>query len=699
MFLNSPPRSALRPSATALLALSSLLLGACGNDLADGDFGGVDLLPFFHDSESNSPPVSYKKTKGFLDGRAVEFFDFGWSASLKDTPDEDRRKLLGLEPGDRIPKVAPVNPMYFFFDNKGNPMFSAPVREKKTGAFFMRGGPNVKDPNPSAKAVKNVAYLVRERDALNDPLRNTADYQRPIIDVILDRGKDEALQEYSGLWEFVQVTAPAGYQPDDIKSWATLEKGVIANDFKLKFSSVSPSGDTELLAINCPIVDSRSLVQPNISVYDAQETQVPQPRVELWYRRKRIDCFLVNGWETLGRTKLSATGESTYELFKASEEKSRIGVLDADVAVLGTGLAQKRRLVSPLSQMYIPRLSARDENFYVDENFVTTGALPRRQKSDLPGYRPVRWLWNIAVSEDGYPFSGDTLKEGRMTDVRTIDDSKLSPREGITRNFPLTSAVLDCTGATPDQDPCSKLGLACGPPLSDRTRRCELPVVRYGETCGPSIANCRANTDKDDLVEKWFVVDGTGSRAALMEAGVSPDWLDEQERLIALGTMTKRIIDRGDAVYSCLADPVSEIGSCYLSCDGSKANAYQNSFTEPEKIRLIDGNEIEVKWPLDSRCGGRLMPGFRCLPVTDASTDGGGQYCLRDCTPGSGDTVGRAVCGRPTPGYFSDATVGKDISKNTSCLSVNKMNADDPTIIDTTFSACVLDQAFSPFAP
>ncbi|MDX2019321.1 MAG: hypothetical protein SF187_03705 [Deltaproteobacteria bacterium] len=684
-----------------LASLLPLLATACGNDLADGDFGGVDLQPFFYDStaEKPRPPVSYGLKRGFLDGAEVSYFEFGWSAARRDTPDDDRRTLLGLGPTDKIPKVAPVNPMYFFFDSKGNPMFAAPIREKKTGNFVLPGGLDLRNPNPAEKALKDVAYAVRSRDPLTDPLRGTADYQRPIIDVIYDRFEDEPLEDYSGLWEFVKVIAPSGYQPDQIKSWRTLEKGVESGDFKLVTSAISDK--TELLAINCPIVDSRSLVLPNLSIYSPDDTRIPQPRMELWYRRKRVDCFLVNGWETLGKTEPSADGNDKYVLYKASEDDQRIGVLDTDLSVLGEGSARKRQVVAPLGQVFIPRLTARAENFFVDNNFVTTGSLPRRKKDDPTGYRPVRWWWNLSVSDFGEGFSDGTLKDSGMTDVRKIDDSKLSPRESVTINLPLTSKRIPCDGATVGNDLCEKFGLVCGLLTGSQIRFCETKTVRYGETCAPTIATCRGIVEsgevagsKADVVEKWFV-NGTGTPAELTAAGVAQEWIDAQTDLVR---QSRRIVTRGNApVYSCLAEAVSQVGSCYLSCNGANANLLQNAPPVKEMVQLDDGRTVEINLELDSRCGGTLMPGFRCLPIRDATTDKGGAWCLRDCNPGSGADYNKGLCQRSTPAYLSDQQIGIDIAKNTSCQSINLADPADTTQVETTFGACIRDQAFAPF--
>lgn len=690
-----------------MAALLPVIATACGSDLSDNDFGGVDLKPFFGDTSSKAPPLTYSTVghAGFFDGVDVKYLDFGWSTTIKDTPDDDRRTLLGLGPTDKIPKVAPVNPMYFFFDKQGNPMFAPPMKEKKTGHFVMPGGSAVRNVNPNDDAPKDLAYPVRTRNLLKDPFRNTADYQRPIVDVIFDREKESALQRYSGLWEFVKVTAPSGYQPDQIKSWATLEEGVKDGSFVLTNSKLDPTKEkTELLAINCPLIDSRSIVLPTVSAFRSDQPRIPQPRIELWYRRKRIDCFLVNGWESLGKTTPGANGDDSYTLYKSNEDKLRIGVLDTDVIVLGEGVSQKRQIVSPVGQLFIPRISARSQYFYAGDSFLTTGSLPRRNKADPPGYRPVRWLWNIDVTDFGDEFNPKKFLDAKMTNVRNIDDAKLSPREGLTVNFPLVSQKLKCKGATEGNDPCTSLGMVCGGLQDGVGDECESRKVRYGEICAPTVAQCRdtihvstASVPKGDAIEDWFFkgsVPPKGEALDTFNATVPKEWRDIREpyRLANRG-----IVERGDDLYSCLSQPVTEQGHCYLSCNGGKTNRLQGT-TFPTTIKLDTGEEVKIQLPLDSRCGGNFMPGFRCLPVTNQTNESGGSRCLRDCNSAAGVSLTKAICQIPTLGYFSDEQAGLDIANKTTCQSVNVVDSNDPTKVTSTYSACIRDPSFAPFS-
>ncbi len=703
MSLNLPSR----PFRYLVLALIPLVAGACGDELVDADFGGVDLAPFFFDSgptltTGGGPPKTVEVQEGWLDGVATFYYDFGWSAASKDFADPETRARLGLGERARIPKLALVNPMYFFFDSRGNPMFTPPQYETKTGYFFMVGGKDLRALNPDSNASRSVAYPIRERSLLTDPNRNVADYQRPIIDVVYDRERPELLQKYSGLWEVVKVIAPAGYTPDAIKGWDTLEKGWNrgSGEFKLE--------PTEAV-INCPLVDSRTLVIPSIAAFEEGQLRDPQPRIELWYRQKRVFCFMVNGWPALGRTQEGADGVDKYILYKASEDSARFSVMDTDVFRAGReGTAAERRdVVAPLGTLYMPTITSRQHQNFIAGNTVTTGSLPKRNKNDLPGYRPIRWWWNIQISEMGRDFFDNRYFKAAGTglnDIRGVDSSRLSPRYGgrnnnevYILNFPVVAQTVKCPNTTSaEDDTCRKIGQVCATLQGETNQNCVVRQVRYAEFCAPTVAECRQKPQQatpsapKDTIEQWFRVGGQLGESA---DAVPQEWQMAQTDARKNG---KEIIIWGSGMYSCLEEGVSRLGHCYLACNGDTANSLQGKVWPPEgeealKLNLKSGRQIEKRFALDSRCGGALMPGYRCLPVTDVPTDRGGSICLRDCQTGEGEDVTDAVCQVPTPTYFSDSLVGKDASEDTRCL---------PTVIpgqSLSFTACRKNEAFAPY--
>ncbi|MCG5053552.1 MAG: hypothetical protein KA712_11380 [Myxococcales bacterium] len=703
--MSGSPSLPSKVHSTAVAALSVLLIAGCGEDLVDGDFGGVDLQAFFQDA---GEIPTYQAREAFLDGAPVQLYDFGWAAAARDTPDEETRSRLSLDEDVRVPKVAPVNPMYFFFDSRGNPMFSAPILEAKTGYYTMPGGKGVRDPNPSADAPRDLAYPVRKRNLLIDPNRNVPDYQRPIVNVIFDRNEALLQQDYSGLWEVVTVIAPSGYEPDAIKSWETLEKGWDREqgDFKLKQTGH---------VINCPLVDSRSLVIPTIDAYDTSQRRNPQPLVELWYRRKRVDCYLVNGWPSLGRTTPGAEGKDTYELYKTTldpdgVDDERLTVLDTDQFTLGEGTAARRQVVAPIGQIFIPRLRARSESFYLDY-FITAGAKPRRTKGDPLGYRPIRWWWNIDVTDFGQEVTDGFIESAGFRNISKVDDSRLSPRteprEGVVMNLPLTGARIGCSEATPDNDPCQSLGLVCSRLQGIRTDpACEPKRVRWGAYCAPTVASCQTVVAEDrpdapdvpgDRVEQWFVLNR--GRAGV-EGIVDPAWLAKRQELQSNGARLVEVSN--ERLYGCLGDPVSGIGGCYLTCNSRLANLRQAETVKVTiEVENAEGRKtpVEIDMPLDSRCGAELMPGFRCMPVRNEFAESGGEYCLRDCNVSEGAAFSKARCQYATPAYFSDDFTGKDAAADSTCQTIAIPDGQDSDGKDKTyqFDACRKDPAFYPF--
>jgi len=717
-------RPVSRLMATSLALSASLLAVGCGDELSDTDFGGVDLIEFFGDAAGGDPPASYKPQGGWLDGERVRYYDFGRVAVREGFADVDLQQELDIQPDETIPKSAPVNPMYFFFDSDNNPLFSAPVREARTGRFFMPGGLDVRNPNPTSDASRSVAYPVRARDLLEDRNRGVADYQRPIVDVILDR-EDAPIRNYSGIWEVVLVKAPSGYQPDAIKSWDTLNKGWDLGN-----------GSFELVQtgklINCPLVDSRSVIVPNVSAYDLEDLRSPQPRIELWFRQKRVDCFLVNGWESIGVTVADDDGEGqdSYQLFPFNDLESRVAVMDIETETFGEGTAQRSRAVAPIGRLYLPKVEALDLDAFISTQHVTQGALPRRSKSDPPGYRPIRWWWNIEVLDisaigagfEEKAFLGENADVPALNDIRGIDDSLLAPRRGdggsFVRNFPITAKPLDClefadafeaqdSELTVEDDPCRRFGLICSALQQGNDAICEEPKVNYGDYCAPTISQCWDRTNKPtkrnkgDIVDFWFFQPKhqllfalEGVRDRFRDAEIPEDVLEEREVLEERGVTW---VDFNETqLYECQGDNFVDtgIGHCYLSCRGGFANLLQGQ-TQTETV-TVDGQDTTIELPLDSRCGGGRMPGFQCVPIFDPTDESGGSFCMRTCDSTQPLGLSAATCQRPTPMWLSENKGGPggfDLGKDTVCTPIRADASNDSLVF---FDACTYDLAFEP---
>ena len=508
-----------------VFAASLLSLVGCGEDeLSDDFYGPIDLAPYFYDGSTAAAPDrglprEIKPSRGWYNGVRVDFYDFGLVSHRR------RRNAGGTTLAE--PDIAFVNPMYFFFDAQGRPMFSKPVFEHRTGVFHMRGGENTLNPNPAdppadenrRKGYYALAYSARARATLLDAERSSDDYQRPIVDILNGNAN------YTGLWEIIEVTATdTGYKPDSIKSLATLQAGIDSGKFK--------TWRTQKV-INCPVVDDRTFVTPSPMAVrmrpdptrpDVRPFYVPQPRVEIWYRTKLGSCYLANGWETIGETKVEGNREAdprepnNLTLFKARTELNRrIDTFDVIRYAVGEGANQVLSVVVPAGKIYTPKVTIStlnpsqnnyDLRYFGDD---ITPAIPRHFDSDPPGYSPITWLWDVTVPQDP-PYASGSFKG-----LSDIDPQLAKARDQVnnnspvwTRNYPVVGVATPCT----KNDDCAAFGRQCnvlpdldvatsdpapGKNIADLTiereggPRCDVPAVGYGQYCAPGIARCESH--------------------------------------------------------------------------------------------------------------------------------------------------------------------------------------------------------------
>jgi hypothetical protein len=507
-----------------VFAASLLALVGCGDDeLSDDFYGPIDLAPYFFDGSTAAAPDrglprEIRPARGWFNGLRVEFYDFGLVAHRR------KRNAAGTTLAE--PDIAFVNPMYFFFDGRGNPMFSKPIFEWRTGLFHMRGGENALDPNPAAppsdpnrrKGYYDLAYSARARATIQDAARNSDDYQRPIVD-ILNGGAN-----YTGLWEIIEVTAPDGYKPDAIKSKATLDAGIAAGTFKTNRTQK---------VINCPVVDDRTFVTPSPMVVrmrpdparpEVRPFYVPQPRVEIWYRTKLGSCYLANGWETLGETKVENNREldprepANVSLFPAKTDPNRrIDTFDVIRYAVGEGSNQVLSVVVPAGKIFVPKVTIStlnpsqnnyDLRYFGDD---ITPAIPRHFDSDPPGYSPITWLWDVTVPQDPPYVSGSFKGLGDVDPLASKARDFVNNNSPVwTRNYPVVGVATPCKG---NQD-CAAFDRQCnmlpdldlattepapGKNIADVTiereggPRCDIPAVGYGQYCAPGIARCESH--------------------------------------------------------------------------------------------------------------------------------------------------------------------------------------------------------------
>lgn len=554
-------RVALGPArhAAPLGLLTFTLLGglACDEEFADTAFGALELETVFPGGTPRNPtaglPDSIDPQGGFERGARAEYYDFGPVTTQVST-----------ETG--APTAARVYPMYFFFTPEGHPLLGPALRERRDGTDHIRGGHEVRDPNPkdfcngpdgapipgvdpvACRALNDAAkrrpYAIRYREVVVDPLRQSSDFQRPIVDKTpADQG---GLAPYTGLWEIVEVTVPSGYRPDAIKHKKTLDRAIASGRFRAR-----PTGKV----INCPIVDERTATPPGVTARDGFH-----PRIELWYRRKLTFCFLANGWPTLG----TPDGRP----YPANSDAQRLDTFDVSRSTVGSGKTQQSVLLVPVGRAYEPSVLTSDNQNRFNRtrvaNQIVASGRPRRTPADPPGYTPIRWMWDVLI-------------EGTFVPDSFQDESQISAFQAVPRrphNLPTRGIAVPCSypkvprlgepfpeqcgivrnrpqGGTfvdPGGDPaCEALGLAC----NKNTCFCDNPPVGYGQRCGLSLARC-----------------------------------DEQEHPLSRQGFT------------CFP---RRLGFCYLACDPTDRNrlAPQNLGREPPEF-------------VDSRCGGR--PGYVCFP-------------------------------------------------------------------------------------
>ncbi len=550
--------------------VSGIALAGCADDFSDEAFGVLDLAPLYEENAfvagKADPgvdlPPQIDPQAGFVDGQeagaAAEYYDFGIVPFM-------------VDPKTLTPVAVRVAPMYFFFTPDGLPLFSRPVREKRDHVDSMPGGKDTRNPNPedrcasgaettqACKDYKKTPYPGRFRPPLVDPDRRSADHQRPIVDVTPADLSGTRVQ-YTGLWQIVEVTVPRGYDPDAIKHAGTLEQAVNSGKFKRRKTDK---------VINCPLLDERTYVSSGVS-----DNSIFRPRIELWYRRKLTFCYLAHGWETLGNV--------AGELYHAGQDASRIDTFDVSRIALGDGPGASTQLVVPVRRAYSPAIYTEDPNFgtpritRLSDNIVTA-AVPRHYSNDPPGYTPMKWMFDFKVAENygdvssrlgkivtslmGFDFSnavaqrrsnGGVVLKNLVTRGALVKCVLPRIMKGPLNNSREVCGVqlFDAAGGETTIDSshdlaCNAVGLEC----NQETCTCDVPEVKYGQSCGPGIARCQAS--EYDL----------GNALACY-----PPWG----------------------------------GNCYKQCNRRLRNAHEME------------NEGKKPWEaLDSRCGD--VPGYRCF--------------------------------------------------------------------------------------
>jgi hypothetical protein len=447
------------------------------------------------------------------------------------------------------------------------------------------------------------------------------------------------------------------------------------------------------------VLDDRQYVVPTPLYYG-----IPHPRIEIWYRTKQGSCFLADGMLTLG----SVDANAEVTLYKANSDSKRLQTFDVISYTIGSGESARTTITAPVSKLFIPtaKVATLDSRGTVDVRYtgdnVGDGALPRQTPADAPGYRPIRWMWDLNVPQDP-PYVAATYKStAQMDPVQMVN--RLTANSPFTKNYPLIGVNQGCdmntgnlTVAVNGATTCGDLPHAPNVPLGCVTTqvinsvngalvnepggaRCDLPLARFGEFCAPAIAGCTGFDPKRNPMPP----------APMPAIPLTPD----EEAAKALNTTNAGSILGG---YTCQPN-TSQGGYCFLRCDvdgsaGSKtANTVDISYKGPDGQSKKDKADL----PYDARCGN--IPGYKCLNPA-GTIPNQLRVCLRQCDTGKPDTFNDEFCkfapdlfnadGTRAPVTINERVTGQNFQKGMTC-STRGLNGS---------AACQWDPAYDPRDP
>ncbi|HEY0711288.1 MAG TPA: hypothetical protein VGF45_01345 [Polyangia bacterium] len=485
---------------TMAVALASLAFVGCQEEeLVDDAYGVIDLHPLYTPlniftsnvaaERLGGVPAALTPSAGIVDGVSGDYYDFGLNVGAVTTP----QRIGSGTAMVNVPSYVRVYPMYFFFDSRGNPMFSTAVRDERTNRWFMNGGDPTLSPNQAGDADRGVPFSLRKKDLVRDGRRNSVAHQRPIIDFgpggfSGGTGSDRA--NYGGVWEVVEVRVSDDYKPDSIKSFKTLEEAIARGK-----ASLNATGKV----INCPLVDERTSVQRSTADFNE-----PVPMVQYWYRRKLGTCLLVNGWRTL------AKDGNPDDLIRLGDE--RLQTFDTDEIEMQSALQTTKQLTVPARRLIQPVILGRTA---LEANQVRPpidDLKPRKSDADPPGYSPIRYLLQWPFTQGALPVPPDTTPPpAPMIPTRIPTDAmeKMDMEMKLTligvtapaaRNMPQIGSQVSCGPRTGmgASAMCSNAG-ACpeGLECNSDTCLCDVKAVGYGEICAPAVARCRTTPAND----------------------------------------------------------------------------------------------------------------------------------------------------------------------------------------------------------
>ena len=321
-----------------------------------------------------------------------------------------------------------ANEMYFFYDENGKPLH----RLSKDGTKLVGWHPVV-DVVPTKEGYSPFWRVVKVR------VKGAADH-KAIDALAADPAKRDICQMDSNCKVGERCIEERCAEPIDI--------GI----FKLDGIKSKETLDLSLLTatktstyINCPVVDADAKLLKGISNPDR-----PFPKVQVWYRRLKAFCYLMEGGKD----------------------------------VLGAGAAAHSAVPQkPVDTYFLRRKLTFDTS-------TTTFVMPKRnllltEHISGAGYTPL--VKEVMV---------DVGKDHTFKDLRSVAEAKQAQKDGkvtVSAGTTLHNLVVRGTipACTSDKD-CANTGGKVDPPLkcSVESGYCSPPFVRFGEECRRGVKEC-----------------------------------------------------------------------------------------------------------------------------------------------------------------------------------------------------------------
>ena len=448
---------------------------------------------------------------------------------------------------DKVGNTVPVNPIYFFYDEDNRPLH----RLAEDGTRLVGWHPIV-DIVPTKRGyspfwrVHNVRVKGRVDDVAMEELRKLPKTKETCqMDAVCPEGQ-KCVEE--------RCRAPidiGDYPLDGIKSLETLENSKLAIT------------ETDTI-INCPVVDANAKLLKGLADPDK-----PFPKVQLWYRRLKAVCYLMEGGKAV-------MGQGAADLPQGKEKGKAPPVMNAYFIrqELDFGAGPK-----------VPVLAER--------HMLLTEHLPGD-----PGYSPLVSETSVVVGKDH-----------KFKDLRSVAEArqqKLPLRStGKLHNLAVRGTIPACK----DDDDCKATGGKVDPPLkcSQEQGYCSPPFAKLHEDCRRGVKECdpKGGPDGAGLVcigwrgrEKYFCYHSCDS--------------DKQDENPAADRDSRCGSIKGFQCYALRrTDPTQPNGFCYQECSP----------------RAGDKEEV-MKQCISATCGdGKLQHGEVCDDGNLKNGDGCNEFC------------------------------------------------------------------------